>query len=127
MYVTPVYAGFLIIMFIALAIRIILLRGNLKISLGDEGNTTMIRAVRVHANFAEYIPLALLVMMMLELQGASSNLIHGLGAALVIGRISHAYGVSQQDEKLAFRVFGMVMTFSVLGVAAVRLLSGYLM
>jgi uncharacterized membrane protein YecN with MAPEG domain len=60
-----------------------------------------------------------------EGRGASALLLNILGLALLLGRLCHAYGVSQVQENLRFRVSGMVMTFLTLLVCALYLLFGY--
>jgi uncharacterized protein len=126
MYITPAYASLLILLFIALSVRTVRLRRKLRIPIGDQGTPAMIRAMRVHANFAEYVPLTLLAMLMLELQGTSDLFVHTLGALLLVGRVAHAFGVSRAAEDYRYRVFGMAMTLSAVGMAAVALLIGYL-
>jgi uncharacterized membrane protein YecN with MAPEG domain len=74
----------------------------------------------VHANFAEYVPLALILLVLAELTGAAGLTLHALGLALLIGRVLHAYGVSQAEEDYRFRVAGMALTF-------VALISGALL
>ena len=78
----------------------------------------MLRAMRVHSNFAEYVPLSLLLIYLVEITGASSVLVHGLGVSVLMGRVSHAFGVSQTQENFAFRVAGMAMTFTPMIVSA---------
>ena len=126
MTITPVYTAILILVFIGLSVRTLRLRRRLGIPLGDRGNEEMSRAMRVHANFAEYVPIALFGIFMFELSGGGAALTHLLGAALVIGRISHAYGVSRSPEDYRYRVFGMALTFTVLAVAAFALLTAYI-
>lgn len=114
MYVIPVYAALLALLFVMLSVRTLRTRRRLKIAVGDGGNDEMLRAMRVHANFAEYAPLTLLVLLMLELQGAPAELVHGLGVLLLVGRSVHAWGVSRTDEDYRFRVLGMSLTFTAL-------------
>lgn len=118
----PVYAALLALLYIGLSVRTIRLRRRLQVALGAGKHPDMLRAMRVHANFAEYAPLALILLLVLEAQGTSAWLVHALGLALVVGRSLHAYGVSQSKENFAFRVSGMVLTFTVLGLAAVLML-----
>ncbi len=125
MYVTPFYAALLSLVFFQLSARTIKLRRQLKIAIGAGGNPTMHRAMRVHGNFAEYVPLSLLMVFMFELQGAHFLLIHLLGAGLLLGRLAHAHGVSREKEDYRFRVFGMLMTFAVLAGSAVGVLVLY--
>jgi len=121
MHITPLYASVLAILFVALSVRTLRMRHRLKIAVGDAGNQALLRAIRVHSNFAEYVPLSLLLISFVEMSGASALLVHFLGLCLLVGRAVHAYGVSQLNENYAFRVAGMAMTFTTLMGA-----SGYL-
>jgi len=126
MRVTPLYAALLALLFVALSVRTLRMRRGLGIAVGDAGDARMLRAMRVHANFAEYVPLALVLMYLLDARGLGEAWLHGLGAALVAGRLAHAYGVSQVRETYAYRVFGMTMTLGVLVAEATMLLVGWL-
>ena len=112
--ILPVYAAFLAIFFVVHSIRTIRQRRKLKIGLGDAGNKDMQRAMRVHANFAEYVPLCLLMIYLVEQSGVYAWFVHALCLGLLVGRLSHAYGVSQQRENFRFRIAGMSLTFTVL-------------
>ena len=121
--IVPLYAALLAFLFIALSVRALRLRRHLKIAVGDAGNTQMLRAMRAHANFAEYVPMCLLLLALVELHGGRNPwVLHGLGLTLLAGRLSHAWGVSQVHENYRFRVFGTVMTFTTLAACAVFLL-----
>jgi uncharacterized membrane protein YecN with MAPEG domain len=120
--ITPIFASFLAIIFIFLSVRTLRLRRKLKIAIGDSGNVELLRAMRAHGNFAEYVPLTLILINFVEQAQASSWIVYGLGASLTLGRLSHCYGVSQINESFFFRVFGMVCTFNALGFASFYLL-----
>ena len=47
-----------------------------------------------------------------------SWLLHGLGTALLTGRLLHATGVGRNPEPYRLRVAGMSLTFAVLAVGA---------
>jgi uncharacterized membrane protein YecN with MAPEG domain len=79
--------------------------------------------VRAHANFAEYVPFALLLVTFVEMQNGPAWLIHLLCLALMAGRIIHAYGVSQERENIRFRIAGVATTLTVISVAALALLA----
>ena len=127
MYVTPFYAALLALVFFWLSVRTIKLRRQLKVAIGADGNPTLQRAMRAHGNFAEYVPLTLLLMFLFELQGARFLIIHVLGICLLLGRLSHARGVSQEKEDYRYRVFGMLMTFAALVGSAVGVLLFYVL
>ena len=123
--IVPLYAALLAIFFVFLSVRTLRLRRKLGIAVGDGGKESLLRAARVHANFAEYVPLGLLLIYFVESRGYPQALVHALCIALVAGRLSHAFGVSRTPEKFRYRIFGMAMTFFALVVAALVLLSGY--
>ncbi|MEE2024861.1 MAPEG family protein [Alkalimonas mucilaginosa] len=120
--ITPFYAALLVLLFIVLAIRVIRLRRRFQVALGDGKHSELSRAIRVHANFVEYVPLTLLLLFFIEQQGSAAWLVHGLGITLLAARVSHAWGVSQLKEQLNFRVTGMLLTFAVLLLSASLLL-----
>lgn len=123
MHITPLYASLLALLFVALSVRTLRLRKTLGIAIGDSGSAAMLRAMRVHSNFAEYVPLCLILISMVELQGAAPLfVVHGLGIALLAGRAAHAYGVSQTRENYAFRTVGMAMTLGTIIVCSGLLL-----
>ena len=124
--ITALYAGLLVPLFLFLSFRVIGGRRGARVAVGDGGDKDLLRRMRVHANFAEYVPLALVLIGLAESLSTDARLLHLLGIALVLGRIVHAYGVSQTREILAFRVTGMMMTFTVLLVAAAACMFGAL-
>ena len=120
--IVPIYAAILAVMFVALSIRVIALRRASKLPLGFQGDVALERRVRAQGNFAEYVPLALLLLAFVEMRWAPAWLVHAMALVLVAGRLSHAYGVSQLRESFAFRVSGMAMTFTVILSAALAIL-----
>jgi uncharacterized protein len=80
----------------------------------------------VHATFAEYVPLALVLMALAELQGQAGWTIHLIGVLLAVGRVAHAYGVSQARQILKLRTLGMVATIAAMITGAVANLSAAL-
>ncbi len=122
MHILPLYAALLGILFFYLSVRTIGLRRKLQIGIGASDSPEMLRAMRVHANFAEYAPLVLLLIALAELQAAPALLVHALGLCLLLGRAIHAWGVSQVTERFVFRVTGMAMTFTAMLTASAYLL-----
>jgi uncharacterized protein len=120
--IVPSYAAILVLIFVLLSIRVIQMRGSAKIGLGHGNNPAMERRIRVHGNFAEYVPLALVLLLCMELQSQSRILIHILCIALVAARVIHAIGVTPVNENFPMRVASVLTTFAVLVVASVMLL-----
>jgi uncharacterized protein len=120
--ITALFAGLLAILLIVLSARVINGRQSGRVELGTsnrEGeDRELLRRVRVHANFVEYTPFALVLIGLAESLKAPGYLLYGLGAILLVGRIVHAYGFSQPNSIMALRVSGMVLTFLAIGGAA---------
>jgi hypothetical protein len=123
--ITPYYAAILGLLFIALSLRVVVARRRKNIGFGTNGDMDLKRRIRVHANFAEYVPMTLLLLGMAEIRGASHLWLHLLNMALLLGRIAHALGVSRPVTDNIGRVLGMTGTQSaLLGGAALCVLSG---
>ena len=110
--ITSIYASLLTLLVVRLSISVIKLRRKNRISVGDGGIEELQLAIRTHSNAVEYIPIALLLLLTLELNGATKILIHLLGATLMIGRIIHSMGLSAKN--LQKRVLGMQITIYLL-------------
>ena len=125
MLITPAYAAIFALLFVALSLRTVRLRRRLRVAVGDGGDAQLQRAARVHSNFAEYVPFALVLIYFTEIGAAGNAWVHGLCLALLAGRLLHAYGVSQVKENYRFRVASMALTFIVILSAAFLLLYAY--
>ncbi|MEL7279320.1 MAG: MAPEG family protein, partial [Pseudomonadota bacterium] len=99
--------------------RVILRRRAAKISVGDGGDKILMKRMRVQANCAEYVPLGVILLMIVELSGAASLTVHELGLMLVAGRVMHAAGMSITPQIPILRIIGMVLTLTMLGLSAV--------
>jgi uncharacterized protein len=107
------YVGANILILLVLAVLVTLGRRTHKISLGDAGNEAMQRAVRAHANAAEYIPAALVGLVVLALFDPATPawLIHAGGGALTAGRVLHGFGLHASQLNVG-RLFGTVLTWA---------------
>ncbi|MEY3807544.1 MAG: hypothetical protein RI893_520 [Pseudomonadota bacterium] len=106
--ITSIYASLSALLIVRLSLFVIKLRRKNRIIIGDGGNEELQLAIRAHANALEYIPITLLLLLTLELNGAPQILVHILGTILIIGRIIHAIGLTAKDLKK--RVLGMQIT-----------------
>ena len=123
--IIPLYAALLALFYVYLSARTIGVRRNAKISIGDGGDDLMLRAMRMHANFAEYAPITLLLLAFVEMQGGPSWMLHTLGALLLIARLSHAYGISSAEAPGKFRVAGMAGTFTTIVISGFWLINTF--
>jgi uncharacterized protein len=118
MLIVGFYAASLALLYLVLTFRTIFLRGKLRVAPGDGKQEPLQRAIRVHANFNEYVPLGLILLFLVASSGSSILLLHGLGVALLLGRLLHALGVSRSPEPLILRQLGMVLTIGSILVSA---------
>ena len=119
--VTALYAGLLGLYFVWLATRVIKARRVHRVALGTDHRLVQ-RAARAHGNFAEYVPFALLMLALCEINGLPDWALHVLGVVLLVGRVLHATGIAREPEDFKWRVLGTSLTFTVMGVAAAALL-----
>ncbi len=124
MAITALYAALITLVFLALSGRVIACRGAARVALGDGGDRRLARAIRAHANCAEYAPLGIILIGLAEQLSVPALILHALGIGLLGGRVVHAYGLSQEPENLRFRLIGMVLTFTALAVGAGAALIG---
>ncbi|MEQ9640771.1 MAG: MAPEG family protein [Alphaproteobacteria bacterium] len=130
MTVTITYAGLLALIYAVLFVQVVRLRQSLKVGIGDGGHDELARAIRVHANFAENVPVLLILMVLIEGHGAPVWAMHVLGVALVLCRVLHAWGLRGSAGPSVGRLVGATGTLILLIVcgiwAAVLGLSGLL-
>ncbi|BBL69669.1 MAPEG family protein [Methylogaea oryzae] len=118
--VSSLYASVSALLLAGLSLRVIKLRRAKKISFGDGGDAELYAAMRAQGNAAEYIPVVLILLISLELQGAHGALVHVGGLAGLAGRLLHARGLLAQRH--GDRVLGMQLTlFTLVGLALANL------
>ena len=109
--ITAAYAAILGILTTALAINVTMHRTKLGVEVGDGGNPQMLRMMRLHGNAAEYVPLALLLMLTFEINRGSHPTLQAAGIALVAGRVLHAWGFWKSAVPNFGRVAGQGLTW----------------
>ncbi len=120
--ITLTYAAILSLIFVGLSLRVVAGRFKTKTSFGDGGDADLNVRIRTHSNFAEYIPLALILLMGVETYEYPRLVIHIFGTLLILSRLSHAYGLSKNNGLNPARPAGMITTFLVMAVSAIMIL-----
>ena len=123
--ITPIYLALLALFFLPITMRVGFYRLSTKVLIGDGGDPEMIRRMRGQANFVETVPLAALLLVVMELSGASQTWLHSLCAALLIGRILHYIGLTEIGPMVA-RSIGMFATIATYLAASGWLLNHFL-
>jgi uncharacterized protein len=114
--ITALYGALNAILNILLANRVSMIRRRDGVSLGTGDSKELLVAVRVHANSAEFVPLAVLMMLIAELCGASSVPLHVYGGLLFAGRLMHVHGMARKAPNVT-RVGANAITW--VGVVAI--------
>jgi len=102
--------------------RIGRLRHQFKISVGDGGNEAIARRMRAQLNFAENVPVVLILFGLVELAGKGGVWLAPVGAIFMIGRVLHALGMDGGSLQWG-RMVGIAITFlTAIGMAVVAVL-----
>jgi len=122
--ISAIYASVLAIVFVILSYRVARRRVSSQVGLGTGDNRELERLIRIQGNFAEYVPLALLLLVIYEMGGGPAWAIHLAGAALLIARLLHAAGLTRSSGRTTGRFTGIIATWLViLGLALVNLVN----
>jgi uncharacterized protein len=117
--ITALYAALCAFIVLTLAVRVMVMRFRMRTGIGDGGDSRLARAIRIHGNAIEYVPIALVLLLVAELDGARPALLHGCGIVLVVARIAHALGLVRSPGLSLGRGIGVTGTVGVITVLAV--------
>jgi uncharacterized protein len=106
MEITLLYASLLTILAIFLALRNGVIRGKTKTMLGEGDSPELLQSIRAHGNLMEHAPIALMLLLLLEMQGIADWKLHLIGSSFFLCRILHAYGITISRESTPYRVVG---------------------
>jgi uncharacterized membrane protein YecN with MAPEG domain len=112
--VTTLYAGLNAAIGLSLAMLVVRQRLATQTIFGDGGQRPLERAMRAQANFVEYVPLVLLLLLVLELDGLPAPWLHLMGAALTLARLLHGWGLSREAGRSFGRSAGAGLTWTVM-------------
>lgn len=116
---TAIYASVFALFYLGLAYNVIRHRWRARVVIGDGGDAGLIRAIRVHANAAEYVPLALLLIGMYELNSGNITLVNGLAISLLIARVLHLMGLGRTSGRSKGRYYGTLITWIVIAAVSI--------
>jgi len=122
MRITGLYVALAVILVIVLSVRVVARRFHSRIGMGDGDDIELRKRVRAHGNAIEYLPLGLLALLLLDLDGTTPVLLHACGISFLIARVVHAIGLSRKTGTSPERFFGTTVTLLTLLVMAVLLI-----
>ena len=114
--ITALYGALNAILNIVLANRVSTVRKKEGVTLGHGESKALLVASRIHANNAEFVPLAIVMMLIAELMGGSSAVLHAYGGLLLVARVAHAIGLTRPSPNV-FRLLGTAITW--IGIVAI--------
>ena len=120
--ITALYTGLFLLLMLVLAMRVVMWRRRVHIAMGDGDHKDLRKAIRAHGNAAEHIPLVLLGMAVLELNGAAAWSLHLYGSVFFVGRSLHALGLTRTPSVNAPRQIGVLITWLVMLAMGIQLL-----
>jgi uncharacterized membrane protein YecN with MAPEG domain len=112
--ITAIYASLLGLMYVVLSFRIAQRRMRFQVGVGTGQNKELELAIRVHGNFSEYVPFALILLALFESAGGPALSVHSAGGLLVLARLAHAFGLSRSAGRSPGRFGGMVLTWAII-------------
>ena len=121
--ITSLLSSVLAIWYLVLTARVIAIRRDAKISLGDGDNPVLLRRMRAQGNFAEYVPIGLVLFALAEIQSINAIWLALLAVTFAGGRIAHGYGFSFTAQNMQMRVVGMMATLIAIGLLSVSLIA----
>lgn len=120
--ITAFYAALGALLILALTASVVARRLKARVALGDNGDRVLARRIRAHGNAVEYLPVALILLLTLELLAITPVWLHLFGITLLLGRVLHALGLSRSGGPGRLRFTGMVLTLlSLLAMSSVLL------
>ena len=119
--ITPIYIALLGILFVPFTMRVGLYRVKNEIIIGDGKDDELIRRIRGQGNFVETVPLAVVLLLLMEILGAGDTWLHVLCALLVGGRLMHYLGITEFAPPIC-RPVGFFATLSIYFVAPIWIL-----
>jgi uncharacterized protein len=122
MRITGLYVALGVLLVLMLAVRVSLRRWTARIGIGDGDDAELRKRIRAHGNAIEYLPIGLLALLLLDLDGTNPAVLHACGIVLIVGRVSHAIGLSRTSGTSPERFFGIGLTLLTLLAMAILLL-----
>ena len=112
--ISALYAGLCGLLLLGLAVLVVARRRSAKIGIGVRDDRELERRVRAHGNAAEYVPIALLLLLVAELSGLGGTWLHAAGIGLVVARVAHAWGLTNSAGTSPGRFVGTLGTWIVI-------------
>jgi len=111
--ITLIFATVYSVLFLGLTFVVINYRQKNKIILGDANQPALTHRIRAHGNTAEYGPLAILLVLIGELNKVNSSYLIVAASLFMIGRIIYTFttiALHSNPKVGGIRILGMTLT-----------------
>lgn len=112
--ITGFYSALLAFLIVVLALRVVRLRVKYQVGFLDGGHAELTKAIRIHGNATETIPITLLLMACAEVSGLTPSALHAAGILFLGARLYHAMGLNKSAGRSSGRTVGMLLTIAVI-------------
>ncbi len=119
---TLLFAAIFGVLHVIFTLRVGNYRFKSKINFGDEGNKELRNRIRAHGNFTENVPIALLLLLLNDLNGLADSTLMILGSVLLASRLLHYVMIVSRTLPIILRPISMIGTLGTILVSAVLLL-----
>lgn len=119
---TLVFAALFGVLHVIFTLRVGGYRFRSGISLGDGDDKELRNRIRAHGNFTENVPIALLLLLLNELNGLASNTLVILGSVLLASRVLHYIMIVSRSLPIVLRPISMIGTLGVILASSILLL-----
>jgi uncharacterized membrane protein YecN with MAPEG domain len=120
---TIIFAAIFGILHVIFTLRVGGYRFRSKISLGDGGDKELRNRIRAHGNFTENVPIALLLLLLNELNGLKEGTLVILGSVLLVSRLLHYVMIVSRSLPIVLRPISMIGTLGVILISSILLIT----
>lgn len=124
--ITGLYAGLYALLLLGLGVNVVRMRRHHRVGLLDDGNIALRKAIRIHGNAAENLPMLLILIGVAEANQFNPYILHGCGITVLLSRIWHALGINKSTEMSKGRYWGTLGTWLVMVILALMNIYAYL-
>lgn len=110
--VSALYALLGALLLIKFSVDVLRLRSQYRVAYGDGGFSEIQIALRIHGNAMEFLPIALVLLLLMEMNGALTWMVHLCGLFLIVGRLMQYYGF--KEHLVSWRRSGLSATLCAL-------------
>ncbi len=121
-HVTLLFAAIFGILHVIFTLRVGGYRFRSGISLGDGGDKELLNRIRAHGNFTENVPIALLLLLLNDLNGLADGTLMLLGSILLVSRLVHYLMIVTRSLPIVLRPLSMIGTLGTILASAIFLL-----